>query len=526
MQTTLKSGTTVEISWNVDSSSYDVYIDTFLQSNLDLNNPKKLNLPYAKRLSVIVGAFFPKNLPLSVLHLGAGALSFVEYLSSEYPGSSQTAVEIEEDLIDYIYDTLPLRKSENIDFIFDDAIKVVKDLAVEGIRKYDLIVSDFRLGDLLLDRASNVEYYSSMHSLLSDGGLALVNAVEDQPLEIEFSYAQYKNMSKVFDKTLLFADEEHIAKNKPTNILLAGHKSNKSVDNSVFTGKFDRKNLIIDKNSLDTWKNRIPNLDKSRELEDLGLIAKIDKTDYLASKEDIFNIVVGGYVQSNLNLTDPSDLNFENNYLISKIVDEFLPDPGISVLHLGGGGMTMLRCIKSVKPNSKHVVVEVSRDLIKYVSDTFPLTDSNNVEIVHADAKAALESLSEQVSKFDLIISDVKTRNFSPKGLYDEDFYTKVASLLSPNGILALDLVDTWRPKEGSIPAPEVLFNASQIKKFFKFFSAAADLEAISQDSQSSVLLFGSNSVDLATSSVLSATGVRLKMLDKPLSDSWASLGT
>lgn len=521
MKTVLKSGTPVEISWNMDSSSYDVYIDTFLQSNLDLNRPSNLNLPYAKRLSVIIEGVFPEKTPLSVLHLGAGALSLVRYLEAVYPESKQTAVEIEQDLIDYVHSVLSIEKSKNIEFIFDDAIKAAKEMAIDESKKFDIIVSDFRLGDFLLDRSSSIQYYTSIHDLLHDGGIALINAVEDQPLEIEFSYTQYRNLEKVFDKSYLFADEEHILNNKPTNVIIVGRKGIKPVDTLGFIDRFETKNLVFNKESIDVWKDKIPNIKNSRELKDLGLIAKLDNTNYINSKEDIWNIVVGGYVQSSLNMTSPGNLNLETPYIISKAVDGLVSSPNISVLHLGGGGMSLLRQIKSINPTSSHTVVEISRDLVDYIKEMFPLVDDTGIEILHSDARVEVDALLKKSKKFDLIVSDVKLRNFPPAGLYNEEFYSKIVNLLKPDGVLVVDLVDTWQPKKDGTPSHEICFNIQQISKNFKFFSVAADLPALKTDCESPVLLFASNQRDLEDASGPSSPVGRVKIVDKSTVQSW-----
>jgi spermidine synthase len=73
--------------------AWTLLIDGILQSEVDLGDPRHLEIEYMRRLGHLADLAGPTGMPLDVLHLGAGALTLARYVEATRPGSRQLAVE-------------------------------------------------------------------------------------------------------------------------------------------------------------------------------------------------------------------------------------------------------------------------------------------------------------------------------------------------------------------------------------------------------------------------------------------------
>jgi len=69
-------------------------VDGTPQSHVDLDDPSYLSFEYVRRLGHVVDLVAEPGIPLSVVHLGAGALTLARYVEATRRGSRQRAVEI------------------------------------------------------------------------------------------------------------------------------------------------------------------------------------------------------------------------------------------------------------------------------------------------------------------------------------------------------------------------------------------------------------------------------------------------
>jgi spermidine synthase len=73
--------------------AWTLLIDGILQSEVDLGDPRRLEIEYMRRLGHLADLAAPTGMPLDVLHLGGGALTLARYVEATRPGSRQLAVE-------------------------------------------------------------------------------------------------------------------------------------------------------------------------------------------------------------------------------------------------------------------------------------------------------------------------------------------------------------------------------------------------------------------------------------------------
>jgi len=66
--------------------AWTLLIDGILQSEVDLADPRHLEIEYMRRLGHLADLAGPTAIPLRVLHLGGGALTLARYVAATRPG--------------------------------------------------------------------------------------------------------------------------------------------------------------------------------------------------------------------------------------------------------------------------------------------------------------------------------------------------------------------------------------------------------------------------------------------------------
>ncbi|GAA3236111.1 spermidine synthase [Dactylosporangium siamense] len=154
-----------------------------------------------------------------------------------------------------------------------------------------------------------------------------------------------------------------------------------------------------------------------------------------------WTLLVDGYPQSAVDLDDPRRLDFEYMRRLASIVDGVAPAGApLSVLHLGGGALTMARYVAATRPGSSQRVVELDAALIALVRRVLPLPRGADIRVRAMDARAAVESMSG--GRFDLVIADVYRGARVPAHLASLEFLTAAAALLRPGGVYTANLAD------------------------------------------------------------------------------------
>src|SRR5919206_1040843 len=95
-----------------------------------------------------------------------------------------------------------------------------------------------------------------------------------------------------------------------------------------------------------------------------------------------WTLLLDGTPQSHVDLDDPTHVEFEYVRRFTHVVDTALPPRRpMRVLHLGGGGMTLVRYIAATRPRSDQHVVEIDRRLVDLVRRELPFERTWRVKI-------------------------------------------------------------------------------------------------------------------------------------------------
>jgi spermidine synthase len=167
------------------------------------------------------------------------------------------------------------------------------------------------------------------------------------------------------------------------------------------------------------------------------------------SRADSWILFLDGTPQSQVDLADPSYLEFEYVRRLAHILD--LAAPGgapLRVLHLGGGGLTLPRYLTATRPGSAQLVAEADAALTELVRRHLPLPPAGRgpggrqgrTRVRIGDAREVLETVPG--GRFDVVISDVFAGARTPAHLTTVECATAAARALRPDGIYALNLAD------------------------------------------------------------------------------------
>ncbi len=176
-------------------------------------------------------------------------------------------------------------------------------------------------------------------------------------------------------------------------------------------------------------------------LKSSGFLAEIAPDRFVPGS---VTLTVDGTPQSHVNLDDPSQLFFEYIQRIGHVIDQ-LGDSGspITAVHLGAGAFTLPRYIEATRPGSRQQVIELESDLVDFVRAEMPLPKQASIRVRHGDAREVLEKLPPGLrGSADLVVVDVFSGARTPAHVTSLEFYTEVATLLAPGGVVVVNVAD------------------------------------------------------------------------------------
>jgi spermidine synthase len=196
--------------------AWTLFINGVAQSHVDLNDPQLIAFDYVRRIADIIDVLAPSG-PLEVLHLGAGAMTLPRCLARGRPGSLQTVVEIDADLLRLVIRYLPLADEEEalIETVVGDA---ATELAAQPAHGFDVIVADVFEGAKVPEQVGTEDFALSAARALKPGGCYVANIMDGWPLE--FARAQAAVLRAAFANVAVVADAGVLRGRRHGNLLL------------------------------------------------------------------------------------------------------------------------------------------------------------------------------------------------------------------------------------------------------------------------------------------------------------------
>ena len=176
----------------------------------------------------------------------------------------------------------------------------------------------------------------------------------------------------------------------------------------------------------------------SRLLRGIGAHATISEDGFTPGA---YVLSIGGAEQSHVDLARPEEIFYEYLRRMGNVLDLAAPAGApLRALHLGAGALTLTRYLQATRPGSEQVAVELERELLDFVLAHLPLPADTRLRTVIGDARESLDLFGGQ--QFDAVVLDIFAGATAPEHLTTADFYAELAALLSPAGVLLVNVGD------------------------------------------------------------------------------------
>ncbi len=190
-------------------------LDRFRHAHVDLDDPTHLEIRYMRLLAASIDTL-PDG-PVDALHLGGGGFTIPRWLNATRPGSTQTALELDAELVEIARRELGLADAGPLDIRVGDARLHLSDLATDG---YDVIVGDAFGGDVVPWHLTTVEVVDELRRMLRPGGILVMNVIDRSP--DGYANAQAATLAERFDWVGVIEPIDGTANGRVNQILLAG----------------------------------------------------------------------------------------------------------------------------------------------------------------------------------------------------------------------------------------------------------------------------------------------------------------
>lgn len=154
-----------------------------------------------------------------------------------------------------------------------------------------------------------------------------------------------------------------------------------------------------------------------------------------------YTLRIGSTDQSYVDLDDPTNLEFDYVQRIGDLIDVLAPAQArLRVVHVGGAALTIPRYVAATRPRSAQVVLEPDTALTEWVRERLPLPRKSGIKIRGVDGLTGIGQLADGYA--DLVVVDAFLGARVPSALTTTEFFTEVARVVAPRGVLAINLTD------------------------------------------------------------------------------------
>lgn len=154
----------------------------------------------------------------------------------------------------------------------------------------------------------------------------------------------------------------------------------------------------------------------------------------------LVTVVLDGQPQSAVDLDDPLRLDFEYVQHLALCVDVLAPAGSLRVTHVGGAGLTLARWVQATRPGSPQVVLEPDAVLTEAVRRELPLPRGHRIRVRPLDGLTGVAGLRD--GSADVVVVDAYADGRVPPELSTVEWFTDVARVLAPGGLLLANVAD------------------------------------------------------------------------------------
>ncbi|MBC3194791.1 fused MFS/spermidine synthase [Pseudonocardia sp. C8] len=206
-----------------DPAGRYLVLDDLRHSYVRLGDPGHLEFSYTKRFAAAIDAAYPPGRPLSVVHVGGGALTMPRWLAATRPGSTSTVLELDRGVLHLGVRELGAGGIPGTAVRAGDA-RV--GLAALPDRSADVVVGDAFGARSVPWHLSTVEFLDQVRRVLRPGGLYVLNVIDRDPMDLV--RAVTATVDARFASTLLAASPAELGPGGGGNVVVVA--SDRPVD--------------------------------------------------------------------------------------------------------------------------------------------------------------------------------------------------------------------------------------------------------------------------------------------------------
>jgi hypothetical protein len=143
---------------------------------------------------------------------------------------------------------------------------------------------------------------------------------------------------------------------------------------------------------------------------------------------------------SYVDLDDPTHLEFTYAKVFADVLATVAPAGPLRALHVGGGGFTLPRYLRAVRPGTSSVVLEIDPGLVRLSRDRLGLVTGPDLEVHVGDGRLLLDSVA--AGSYDVVLGDAFGGLAVPWHLTTREFLSGVRSRLGVGGVYLMNLID------------------------------------------------------------------------------------
>jgi spermidine synthase len=199
-----------------NSTGRTLVLDRLRNSYVDLGDPTYLEFRYIKLIADIIEVEASQG-PLEVVSIGGGGFTMPGYIEHTRPGSNNTVLEIDSELVEIGYDELAL--TDDIDVVLEDARISLRDVE-DG--SADVVIGDAYSGASVPWHLTTVEYMTEIERVLAPTGTYVMNVIDYH--DLEFVRSQAVTLLEVFPDVALFAPDSYLTGESGGNYILVASR--------------------------------------------------------------------------------------------------------------------------------------------------------------------------------------------------------------------------------------------------------------------------------------------------------------
>jgi MFS family permease len=143
---------------------------------------------------------------------------------------------------------------------------------------------------------------------------------------------------------------------------------------------------------------------------------------------------------SYVDLDDPTHLEFAYARVFADVLASVAPPRPLRTLHVGGGGFTLPRYLRAVRPGSTSVVLEIDPGLVELSRDRLGLVTGPDLSVHVGDGRLLLDSVAR--GEYDVVLGDAFGGLAVPWHLTTREFLAGVRARVGAGGVYLMNLID------------------------------------------------------------------------------------